>query len=200
MKNRILNYGIGLALAFAAAMLPLKADAQNAIKQPAFIQNQQWLDLGNGPLDILPVEGTGNAYTSVGTGIGSGTTTTVTLTATPAIPPCVGCGISCAAGTAGCTFGVTSIVTAFNGTTTITTNTSQTVAASTPLTWGAACPAATATNTPGVNPNTVTSLSSPLPVRSGSNNAFPIYTLARLCMYGSFQNGLTFLYFPIGAH
>lgn len=193
MKNRF----IVATLALAVALLPFAAYAQTVTKQPAFIQNQQWLDLGNGPLDIQPVEGNGNIYSSLGTGTGStsGSSTTLTLTGTPAIAPLVGGIIS---GT-GITSGTT--VSAFNGTTTITLSAAMTVAASTALSWGAACPAATATNVPGVNPNTVASLSSPLQVRAATSpTTFPLYTQARICAYGSFQAGWTFLYFAIGAH
>jgi hypothetical protein len=174
------------------------ARAQTVVSQPSFIQSRQWTDAGNGPLDFQPIEGEGIVYSSFGTAIGStsGSSTTLTLTATPAIAPCVGCIISGAGITSGTT------VTAFNGTTTVTLSAAMTVAASTPVAYGAACPAATAVNVPGVQPNTVTSLSPPATIRTSSDagRTFPFYTQARLCAYGAFLNGWTFLTFAIGAH
>lgn len=184
------------SMAAVAALLPIAASAQTVVSQPVFIQSRQWVDLGNGPLDIQPIEGGGILYSSLGSGVGStsGSSTTLTLTGTPAIAPCVGCIISGAGITSGTT------VAAFNGTTTITLSAAMTVAASTPLAWGAACPAATAVNVPGVQPNTVASLSPPLTSRAGQNVTLPLYTQARICAYGALQNGWTFVYFAIGAH
>jgi hypothetical protein len=176
------------------------AFAQTVTKIPVFVANQQWNDLGNGPLDMQGVEGAGALYSSLGSGVGStsGSSTTLTLTGTPAIAPCVGCIISGAGITSGTT------VSAFNGTTTITLSAAMTVASSTPLAWGAACPAATAANVPGVNPNTVASLSPPVLVRAAGNQGglltLPFYTQARICAYGGQQAGFTLLYFAIGAH
>jgi hypothetical protein len=187
-----------LAILLAAALPISDAIAQTVTSQPTFIQSRQWADLGNGPLDIQPVEGNGSLYSSSGTGIGStsGSSTSLTLTAAPAIQPCVGCIISGSGITSGTT------VTAFNGVTNITLSASMTVPASSAIAWGAACPAATAANVPGVAPGTITplQLSAPLQIRSGMNNTFPLYTQARLCAYGAQQNGWTFLYFAIGAH
>jgi hypothetical protein len=186
-------------LVVAAAVLgaiagPVKG--QTVTKQPAFIPSQQWIDLGNGPLDVQPIEGNGTVYSSLGSGVGStsGSSTALTLTGTPAIAPCVGCIISGAGITSGTT------VSAFNGTTGITLSSAMTVAASTALSWGAACPAATAANVPGVAPGTVASLSAPAVMRAGVGGTYPFYTQARLCAYGAAQAGLTLLYFAIGAH
>lgn len=188
---------ISLAIVALAAALS-DVHAQTVTSQPFFIQSRQWLDLGNGPLDFQPLEGEGSVYSSFGTAVGStsGSSTTLTLTATPAIAPCVGCIISGAGITSGTT------VAAFNGTTTVTMSAAMTVAASTPVAYGAACPAATAVNVPGVQPNTVASLSPPANVRTSADagRTFPFYTQARLCAYGVFLNGWTFLTFAIGAH
>lgn len=187
-----------LAVVLLAAAPFDGVDAQNVVRQPAFIQSQQWLDLGNGPLDIQPVEGTGSIYSSLGTGIGSttGSSTSLVLTAVPTVNiPCAGCIVSASS------LGVAPVtITSFNGVTQIVLSSALTVPSNTALSWGVACPAATATNVPGVNPNTVTSIGSPLAARSGQNSTFPMYTQARLCAYGALQNGFTFLYFAIGAH
>lgn len=201
-------------LVLAAALLPFGgAVAQYATstvvapvaKQPAFIQNQQWLDLGNGPLDIQPIEGNGSIYSSSGTGTGStsGTSTAVTLTAIPTIQPCVGCIIQGVTNLGLTAWSATPIViTAFNGGTSITLSTPLNISAGTALSWGAVCPAGTAANVPGTAPGAITALqlSSPLPLRGGVGGTFPLYTQARLCGYGSLQGGFTFLYFAIGAH
>lgn len=192
-------------LALFVAMLPDCALAQSGAKQPAFVQNQQWADLGNGPFDILPTEGNGTVYTSGGGAGVTGTSaasTALTLSGTPAVAPCVGCVITCdPTNTAVCTIPAATTVTAYNGTTGVTTSVATTTTAA-KLTYGAACPAATAPNVPGVSPGTVPSLSPPLMLRAGASadvNAFPLYSVARICLYG-LQNGLTALYFPIGAH
>lgn len=187
----------------AAAFIAAPAEAQTAAKQPAFVQSQQWADLGNGPFDVIPVEGTGILFTSGGgagvTGTSAGTTA-LTLSGTPAVAPCVGCVITCApTNTAACTIPAATTVTAFNGTTGVTTSASTTVTAAS-LVWGAACPASTAANVPGASPVGNTALSPPLQLRaSGGTGGYPIYSTARLCLYGQ-QAGLTMIYFPIGAH
>jgi hypothetical protein len=207
VKNRLLAALCAVAFLSAAGV----AEAQYATstpvapntKQPAFIQNQQWLDLGNGPLDIEPIEGNGSIYSSGGTGLGStsGNSTNLTLNAIPAIQPCVGCILG----------GVTNLglatttpitITAFNGVTTVTLSAPLNITNSTLLGWGAVCPAATAANTPGPAPGTITplQLSAPLSMRSGVGGTYPMYTQNRLCAYGALQNGFTFLYFAIGAH
>ena len=195
------------ALAAALALLPAAAYAQTFTKTPVFAQNQQWVDVGNGPLELLAIEGNGEVFSSGGTGVGtSAGTTAFTLTGTPAatITPCVGCAIGCFA-TAGapCSIPAGTTITAFNGTTGITTNNNTTVTAGTVL-WGVACPASTAANVPGVNPNTVASLGQPgLTLRSSGSavqSAWPMNTTSRLCLYGGLQAGVIALPFPIGAH
>jgi len=191
--------------AFALLALSTSAHAQTANKQPVFAQNQQWADLGNGPLDVQSVEGAGFIYSSGGAGVGtSAGTTALTLTATPpaGTAPCIGCVITCSlSNTAACTIPANTTVTAFNGTTGVTTSVATTVTAAS-LVWGAACPAATAANVPGVNPNTVASLGPPLTLRSGAGVpvTYPFSTAARLCAYAGQQAGFEFLTFPIGAH
>lgn len=171
------------------AMLPGAAFAQTAVKQPYVVNNQAWTDIGNGPLEVLPVEGSGNLYTRGSTGVGStsGSSTALTLTAVPTFPPCVGCVISGTGITAGTT------VTVFNGVTSVTLSAAMTVASSTALAWGVACP------TTGAPPsNAATSV--PLNMRSSASpTRFPIYSSARICAYGGQQGGATMLAFPIGS-
>ncbi len=171
------------------ALLPGIAFSQTAVKQPYVLTNNAWTDLGNGPLEILPIEGNGALYTRGSTGVGStsGSSTTLTLTGTPTFPPCVGCVISGTGITAGTT------VTVFNGTTTITLSAAMTVASSTALAWGVACPTS---GSPPLNAAT----SSPINMRaSASPTRFPVYSSARLCGYGGAQGGASLLAFPIGS-
>jgi len=202
---------LALNTLIAAALLPVGVYAQTSDKTPRFLQSQQWLDLGNGPTEILPIEGNGMLYSSGSGGVGtSAGTTAFTLAATPspaANAPLVGAVITCAASNtiSPCTIPAATTITAFNGTTGITTSVATTVTAAN-VVWGAACPAATAVNVPGVNPDTLSGLlgplSSPFPIRynPSSNAGAPLYTTARLCAYGGLQNGFTFAQFPIGAH
>ena len=182
-----------LLAALAFALLPAAALAQAptlAIKGPQFVANQAWLDLGNGPMYVAAAQGNGSVYSSQGSGTGStsGSSTTLTLTATAAAdPPCVGCVIA----GAGITQGTT--VAAFNGTTGITLSAAMTVAASTALTWGVACPTSGAA---GANQ------SPPAELRAGGipGAIFPMNTSARVCAYGSGQGGMTVGTVPINAH
>lgn len=183
--NRIYAALLGMLALFASP-----AFAQVVSQQPLFVAPRTVLDLGNGPLEIKALTGSGGIFTSQGSGVGSGTTTSITLTATPAVPPCIGCAIS------GGTLVASSIVTAYNGTTGITTNTSQTVAASTPLSWGAACPVSTQT-TPVQPP--ASSLMAFLQVGQPPGD-IPLYTLSRICAYGATGPGMQFVTFAIGAH
>ncbi len=208
MKYRSL---IGALAIFGAALAAGGAHAQYATstpvapitKQPGFVQSQQWQDLGNGPLDVQPVEGNGAVYSSGGTGLGStsGNSTAITLAAVPAIQPCVGC-ILAGVTNLGLATSTPITITAFNGVTSVTISQPLNISSSTLLGWGAACPAATAANVPGSPPGAITplQLSSPLMARAGVAGTFPLYTQARLCAYGAFQNGFTFLTFPVGAH
>jgi hypothetical protein len=118
-----------------AALLPEASLAQVVTQQPQFAAPRAVLDLGNGPTEIMPLLGNGFVFTSSGSGLGSGTTTAITLTATPTVnPPCVGCQIT-GSGITG-----TTLITAYNGTTGITVNTSQTISASTPACVGRGVP------------------------------------------------------------
>lgn len=189
MYNFFLNKARASIVALAVWMLlllPYAAHAQVVTQLPIYADNTAGVvkDLGNGPIELKILQGSAQIFTMTSSGIGSGSTTSITLTASAAAnPPCIGCAIS------GGTLGPTSIVTAFNGTTGITTNTSQTVAASTPLTWGLACPSPF-TTAPGGS----------IVVQAGVGGDLPLYTLARVCAAGQFAAGATLLSFPIGAH
>jgi hypothetical protein len=175
--------------AIVALALPEASLAQTVTKQPFFVQPGAWVDLGNGPTEVLPIEGNGSVYASLGTATSTAVSasTTMTLSATPAIAPCVGCLIS---GT-GITSGTT--VAAYNGTTGITLSAAMTVANGTAVSYGAACPTS--------GQPTAASLSPPLSLRvtTRSDLAYPIYSQARVCLYGGAQAGFTAMTFPIGA-
>jgi hypothetical protein len=186
MKEHLRKLALGVAFAMAA----FAVQAQTVTKQPNFVANGVWADLGNGPTEVFPIEGNGQAFSAIGGGVGStsGSSATLTLTATPAVPPCVGCILS---GT-GITSGTT--VSAFNGTTTVTMSAAMTVAASTPISWGAACPTSGA-------PGSAIGLSPPANLRAGTTEArpaFPFFTQGRICVVGT-QSGLTYSNFSIGA-
>jgi hypothetical protein len=171
------------------AVLPGIAFGQSAQKQPFFIASNTWVDFGNGPLEILPVEGSGLLFSRGSTGVGStsGSSTTLTLTATPTYAPCVGCVISGSGITAGTT------VSAFNGTTGITLSAAMTVASSTTLYWGVACPTSGA---PPVN----ASISGAMAMRTATQpGRYPVYSSARLCGFGGSGGGISVLTFPIGS-
>jgi hypothetical protein len=183
--------GATLAIAAVVALL-LPTDgalAQTVVALPNNVIINSVLDMGNGPMELKVLQGNGWLFTAQGAGVGStsGSSTTLTLTATAAAdPPCVGCEISGAGITSGTT------VAAFNGTTTITLSAAMTVAASTPLAWGMACPTfASLLGLPPV-PNVG------LPSSGGPD--LPLYTQARVCLLAQNGPGLTVLPFPIGAH
>jgi len=170
------------------ALLPGIAFGQTAVKQPYFTATNAWTDYGNGPLEILPIEGNGNLYTRGSTGVGStsGSSTALTLTAIPTYPPYVDCVISDTGITAGTTVSATSG-------TSVTLSAAMTVASSTALAWGVACPTS---GTPPVN----ASISAPINMRAtASVTRFPVYSSARLCGYGGAQGGVSTLAFPIGS-
>lgn len=116
----------------------LAANAQSAITLP--IPANTAADLGNGPLNVRIIQGNASIFTAQGSGLGStsGTSTLLTLTATPATAPLVGGLISGSGITSG------TKITAYDGTTGITLSANATVAASTPVAWGAACPSSAA--------------------------------------------------------
>ncbi len=173
--------------ALAAALftlVPISAFAQTVVAVPTVVAPRTVVDLGNGPTEARIAQGNLGLFTSSGSGVGStsGSSTTLTLTATAAAnPPCVGCIIS---GT-GITSGTT--VSAFNGTTGITLSAAMTVASSTALAWGQACPSA-----PPTNPL--------LLAQAGVGADLPFYTQARVCAYGGNGPGGLLLQFAIGAH
>ena len=150
-----------LALYCAPASLSSPASAQTAITLP--IAANAVADLGNGPIKVRMVAGNASIFTSQGSGTGStsGSSTALTLTGTPATPPIVGGLIS---GT-GITSGTT--VTAYNGTTGITLSAAMTVASSTPVAWGAACPSSAG--------------SAPVIQASPQADYYVMYTQARVC-------------------
>ena len=175
------------AVATLIASLSVVAFAQTVTQQPQFIAPNTVKDLGNGPIELRTVLGNAWVFTSSGSGVGStsGSSTALTLTATAAAnPPCVSCIIS---GT-GITSGTT--VAAFNGTTGITLSAAMTVAASTPVAWGVACPAFSG-GLPAPN----------VPLQQGTSGTdLPLYTQARICGYSANGPGATVLPFAIGAH
>lgn len=175
-----------IAFAVVCAML-VPASAQVVTPLPVYLDNSGVVyDFGNGPLEIRMIGGAAGIFTASGTGVGStsGSSTTLTLTATAAaVPPCVGCVIS---GT-GITSGTT--VAAFNGTTTITLSAAMTVAASTALAWGMACP------TTGAGQKQML-----LQAGQPPSADIPLYTQARVCGVSQFNAGATVIPFAIGAH
>jgi hypothetical protein len=184
------NLFLALA-ALVAIALPEGALAQVVSQQPKFVAPLAWLDVGNGPTEVLPLNGNGKLYSRMGTATSTAVSasTTMTLAATPTYAPCVGCVISGTGITAGTT------VAAYNGTTGITLSAAMTVANNTVVSFGVACP------TSGVPTPGDTSYSPPLELRAGSERTIgiPFYSYARLCAYSDTQAGLTFATFPIGA-
>lgn len=177
---------IAIAMLYAGGLLA-PAFAQVVTQLPVYLDNSGVVyDFGNGPLEVRIIQGNASLFTSSGIGVGStsGSSTTLTLTATAAAnPPCVGCVIS---GT-GITSGTT--VAAFNGTTTVTLSAAMTVAASTPLAWGVACPSSTAgQKVMLVQPG------------AGGGNDIPLYTQARICGGSQYTAGAIVVPFAIGAH
>lgn len=185
--HRIRAAARALPVLLFAALLPASAFAQVVTQLPVYIDNSGVVyDFGNGPLEIRVVQGNASLFTSSATGVGStsGSSTALTLTATAAAnPPCVGCIIS---GT-GVTSGTT--VAAFNGTTGITLSAAMTVAASTALAWGVACPTSSAgQRVLLVQPG------------AGGGNDVPLYTQARICGGSQYTAGAIVVPFAIGAH
>lgn len=182
MKN--LRSMIGAVAVAAALAMSASAYAQTVTQQPSFVAPRTVLDVGNGPTEFRMLTGSMAIFTSQGSGVGStsGSSTTLTLTATAAAnPPCVGCIVSGLGITSGTT------VSAFNGTTGITLSAAMTVAASTPVAWGVACPTA-----PPTAPVAL--------VQAAVGADMPFYTQARVCTYGATGPGGQFLSFPVGAH
>jgi hypothetical protein len=172
-----------ILIAALLALLPVAALAQVVTQLPINVNARSGADLGNGPLEIIAVQGSFGLFTSQGSGVGStsGSATLLTLTATPTTPPCVGCLIS----SAGITSGTT--VSAYSGVS-VTLSAAMTVAASTPVAWGAACP----TSNYGSYTQAL--------VQAGVGPALPMYTQARICAAGHLGAGGLLLPFAIGAH
>ena len=167
MKYLHILIGLGLA----AVSFITNADAQAVITQPSYIDGGGAVtDFGNGPLRFQGLTGQAMLFTSSfgQTGTSAGTTA-LTLAATAAAnPPCVGCAISCVNGplAAACSIPAGTTVTAFNGTTGITTSVATTVTAAT-VQWGMSCPAAV--------PATMK------PALLGAGDDLPFWTTARIC-------------------
>lgn len=183
MKNfRTYVQAAAVALALLALPFAAKVKAQTVTQQPQFVASRVVNDLGNGPVEVRMVGGSMGLFTSQGSGLGStsGSSTTLTLTATPTTIPCTGCIIS---GT-----GITSATTvAAYAVGVITLSAAMTVAASTPVAWGAACPAAPPTSGLAL-------------IQAGVGADLPMYTQARVCTYGGTGPGGQYLLFAIGAH
>lgn len=175
------------ALAIAAlALLPVAVPAQVVTPLPiATAGSGAVKDLGNGPLELRVLQGNAQVFTSSSSGVGStsGSSTTLTLTSTPttANAPCVGCIVS---GT-GITSGTT--VASYGGGLTVILSAAMTVASSTAVAWGAACP------------SSIGSIAAML-VQASVGADLPLYTQARVCATGQNNVGATLLSFPIGAH
>ena len=181
-----------VALAVAcAAMLPSEnvANAQAVTQLPVYLNINTTTDLGNGPQDLLVVQGNAWLFTEQGAGLGStsGSSQTITLTAVPANPPCVGCLLTQVNQVAPPS--VTSVtVTSYNGVTSLTVSSALTLGAGTSLAWGSACP------------NYSAGLPAPALGLQQAAQSYPLYTLARLCGYSANGPGATVLPFPVGAH
>jgi hypothetical protein len=165
-----------------AVLFANPAAAQVVTQLPVAVTSAAVKDFGNGPTELKVLQGNALLFTSQGSGVGStsGSSTSLTLTAVPATAPCVGCNIS---GT-GLT---TQTIAAYNGVTSITLSAVATVAASTALSWGAACPASVGAIPAG-------------PIQAGSGGDYPLYTTARICGASPNGPGASVLPFPIGAH
>lgn len=183
--NSFLTRGLRSLAVALALLLPAAAMAQTVTQLPVYTQNNPGsvVDLGNGPIEIKLLSGNAQLWTSQSSGVGNttGSSTTLVLTAVPATAPCVGCILS---GT-GITSGTT--VTAFNGVTNVTISAAMTVASSTTISWGAACPASVPTSGVAL-------------VQAGVGGDIPLYTQSRICTAGQYAAGATLLPFAIGAH
>jgi hypothetical protein len=169
-------------LASTLVLMPFAALAQTVVALPTNVASGAIKDLGNGPTELRVLGGNLGIFTSQGSGIGStsGSSTVLTTTAAPTPAPCVGCIIS---GT-GITSGTTVVSSAATG---INLSAAMTVAASTALAWGVACP----------SPPPTVGIAL---VQASVGGDFPLYTQARVCAYGGTGPGATVLQFAIGAH
>lgn len=184
---RIVSRLLAALIAAAALAAPIAVPAQTVVPLPVYVDNTAGAvkDLGNGATEIKVLSGSAQLFTMSSTGTsgnGTSSSTALTVTATPATPPCVGCIISGTGITSGTTVTATSA-------TSITLSAAMSVATSTTLSWGAACPA-TFTSAPGGS----------ILVQAGVGGDLPLYTQARICAAGQYAAGATLLQFPIGAH
>ena len=179
-KFRAALLAASIALAPMLALLP--AGAQTVVQVPQNTTAQTVTDLGNGPTEIRMLQGNMGVFTSQssGTGSTSGSSTTLTLTATPTTVPCVGCIISGTGITSGTTVVSSSGVS-------VVLSAAMTVASSTKVAWGAACPAAP--------PTAALAL-----IQAAVGSDLPMYTQARICAYGGNGPGALYTQFAIGAH
>lgn len=187
---------MGIAwVALFASLVPGAALAQTVVAQPNFVAPRTVVDLGNGPMEILPLAGNGILFTAFASGTGTApTTTALTLTASAAAnPPCVGCFVTCPS-PVNCTIAANTTVAAFNGTTGVTLSAAATITAAV-VNFGTLCPVSTQANP--VQPSAF----GMTPVQAGVNSSgVPMYTQGRVCAYGGAGPGMQFANFPIGAH
>lgn len=150
-------------VAILFSLAAVAAHAQSVTSLPQVINTLAVTDFGNGPLKFRVMQGDAYVFTSQGSGTGStsGPATSLTLTAVPSTPPCIGCGVSGTGVIPG------TVVTAYDGVTSLTLSVSATVPAATSVSWGAACPA---------------SIGSARYVTTAASADFlPLYTWARVC-------------------
>lgn len=191
-----------IALLAASALVSV-ADAQTVTRQPGYVAPNAWTDLGNGPTEVLVIEGGAAFYTSQGSGVGQtaagNAATAIALTATPTALPCVGCLLSNAGvpSLTTTTIPAGAFITAFNGATQITMSTNVTIGTGATLAWGVACPTSGVPAAPGSG-----ALGAPTNIRAAAgavSYGVPFYTQSRVCSYGSYQPA-TYVNFAIGAH
>lgn len=176
MKKYIAASLIWLA-ALAASLTA--AYAQTTVTLP--IAAAAVADIGNGPVKVRVIQGNASIFTAQGSGFGStsGSSTALTLTGTPATAPLVGALISGNGVTSGTT------IAAYNGTTGITLSAAMTVTASTPIAWGAACPASAA----GIPAHYI--------FASVMADYYLLYTQARVCAVSPGGPANTLLILPV---
>lgn len=182
--------------ALTLAFLPVHVDAQTVTAQPNFAAPRTVVDLGNGPMEILPITGNGAVFTAFGTAVGTApTSTALTLTTSQAAnPPCVGCFVTCPS-PVNCTIPASTTVAAFNGTTGVTLSASSTITAAT-VNFGTLCPIST-------QANPVTPTQAMAFIQAGVEpftRGLPFFTQGRVCAYGATGPGMQFANFAIGAH
>lgn len=153
-------------LAAVSFLLPALAQAQVVTQLPISMTRGTVTDFGNGPLRFKAITGQAALFTSSASGVGTsaGTTTFTLAVSAAANPPCIGCYITCNTAVT-CTIPANTTITAFNGTTGITTSVATTVTAQS-VSWGVACPSSLGTNKSAL---------------LGAANDMPFWTQARIC-------------------